>query len=572
MKSYIKIISFIFLLIFSLFLSLANAQLFVLEKKIYIGKKSWGQPLIYGNNIYYASNGDKNDESDEFDALYSFDKNFHIVWKFYSPDGGNTDMNGVVGCKEYILTSADNGYVYAISKKGTLLWKFKCGTHPKSMALYDLDNDGIPDAIVGSESDYIYAISGKNGKLIWKFEAGSWVESSPAIGDINGDGKVEVVVGSDDGYIYAISGETGKLIWKFKTGSWVDSSPAIGDINGDGEVEVVVGSYDNYLYTISGKSGRLLWKFQTEDDIVSSPAIGDINGDGKVEVVVGSDDGYIYAISGETGKLIWKFKTGGGIDSSPVLGDVNGDKKIEVIFGSLDGNIYAVAGNNGKLLWKFKTGEWIYSSPALGDVDRDGKIEMVITSFDGFFYYFKCPYKKGKIIWARWHGDAYGTGALWNALTFAKANNSILINCWQPNPVSVEVLSKLTQIYPATSVLESVKFKVTESPLINKAIEHIALRKAIKLAKEKLKEKIKLKVKRIIRTLSIEAGIKNKQVLNQIYNVIITQIFKEIKELKPIYKIYQLNKVYVFFKYTSSPDIPTRIANLFAKVIENGKI
>jgi len=551
----------------------AKAKLFVLEKKVYVGKKNWGEPLIYGERIYYASNGNKNDEIDEFDALYCFDKNLNLLWKFFSPEGKDTDMNGVVGCRDFVLVSADNGYVYAVSKNGKLLWKFKCGSHPKALALFDLNGDGVPDAIVGSESDYLYAISGKNGKLLWKFKTGSWVISSPAIGDINGDGKVEVVVGSDDGNLYAISGENGKLLWKFKTGSWVDSSPAIGDINGDGKVEVVVGSYDNYLYAVTGDNGKLVWKFQTQDDIISSPAIGDINGDGKVEVVVGSDDGNLYAISGKNGKLLWKFKTGEGVDDSPVLGDVNGDGKVEVIFGSVDGNLYAVSGKNGKLLWKFKTGEWIYSSPALGDVDGDGKVEMVVASFDGYLYYFKCPHKTGKITWARWHGDAYGTGSLWNAKTFGQAVTSkVLISSWQPNPVSLKTLFKIAKKYEDTSVLKMVKFRITESPLINKAVKHIALKKAIILAKKELKRKVALKVKKVVKTLAREAGITDKKVIFKIESKLTKELFKEIKNLKPFYEVYELNAVYVLFKYNPVPDIPTRAAKLFANLIENGSI
>jgi len=160
-----------------------------------------------------------------------------------------------------------------------------------------------------------------------------------------------------------------------------------------------------------------------------------------------------------------------------------------------------------------------------------------------------------------------------NAKTFGEASTSeVLMNCWQPNPVSVEVLSKLAKEHPNTSVLEEMSFRITESPLINKAIKHIALKKAIKKAKVELEKRVALKVKRIVNTLGAEAGIKDKKVLREIYKKLITKLYKEIKELKPFYEVYYLNKVYVFFKFNPSPDIPTRAANLFARLIENGKI
>ena len=81
-------------------------------------------------------------------------------------------------------------------------------------------------------------------------------------------------------------GKPGTVLWEFETGDWVWSSPAIGP---DGTV--YVGSSDKKLYALSGKSGEKLWEFETEALVSSSPAIGP---DGTV--YVGSDDNKIYAI------------------------------------------------------------------------------------------------------------------------------------------------------------------------------------------------------------------------------------------------------------------------------------
>ena len=78
----------------------------------------------------------------------------------------------------------------------------------------------------------------------------------------------------------------GTVLWDFETGDAVSSSPAIGS---DGTV--YVGSLDNKLYALDGKSGAKLWEFETGHDVVSSPAIGS---DGTV--YVGSLDEKLYAI------------------------------------------------------------------------------------------------------------------------------------------------------------------------------------------------------------------------------------------------------------------------------------
>ncbi|MBT5320841.1 MAG: PQQ-like beta-propeller repeat protein, partial [Verrucomicrobiales bacterium] len=79
------------------------------------------------------------------------------------------------------------------------------------------------------------------GVMLWEFETGERVCSSPAIGS---DGTV--YVGSDDHKLYAINGKSGVKLWEFETGGPVTSSPAIGS-----DSTLYVGSRDNKLYAIN---------------------------------------------------------------------------------------------------------------------------------------------------------------------------------------------------------------------------------------------------------------------------------------------------------------------------------
>ena len=84
--------------------------------------------------------------------------------------------------------------------------------------------------------------------VLWEFETGDDVYSSPAIGS---DGTV--YVGSNDKKLYAINGKTGVKLWEFETGDRrVFSSPAIGS---DGTV--YVGARDKKLYAIKTDSKGL---------------------------------------------------------------------------------------------------------------------------------------------------------------------------------------------------------------------------------------------------------------------------------------------------------------------------
>ena len=83
---------------------------------------------------------------------------------------------------------------------------------PWPMFRHDLNHTGLSP----------YDTSSNDGTLKWKFQTGSYVYSSPAIGS---DGTI--YVGSEDDYLYALNPD-GTLKWILQAGVYVLSSPAIG--------------------------------------------------------------------------------------------------------------------------------------------------------------------------------------------------------------------------------------------------------------------------------------------------------------------------------------------------------
>ena len=260
------------------------------------------------------------------------------------------------------------------AQPGVLLWKFETGDGVRSSPA--IGSDGT--VYVGSADNNLYAINGKTGAELWKFETGWMVLSSPAIGS---DGTV--YVGSLDDNLYAINGKTGAKLWEFETGNDVSSSPAIST---DGTV--YIGSWDNKLYAINGKTGTKLWEFETGDDVQSSPAIGS---DGTV--YIGSDDKKLYAINGKTGAKLWEFETGGYVIASPAIG---ADGTVYV--GSADKKLYALNGKTGVKLWEFEMGRGVTSSPVIG---ADGTV--YIGSWDNRLYAING--KTGVKLWEFETGD-----------------------------------------------------------------------------------------------------------------------------------------------------------------------
>jgi outer membrane protein assembly factor BamB len=182
-----------------------------------------------------------------------------------------------------------------------------------------------------------------NGNLLWQFNTGDKVYSSPVIA--NG----VIYEGSWKGYFYALNAATGSLIWQYNCGSQVQSTPAVA--NGI----VYFGLMGGYVIALNADTGTLIWRFTTNNQIQSSPAVvNDV-------VYIGSFNGYIYALNATNGMLIWSYLAGGPIYSSPAI--FNG-----ILYeGSNDGNLYALNATKGTLIWSFNAGSIVYASPAIAD-------------------------------------------------------------------------------------------------------------------------------------------------------------------------------------------------------------
>ncbi len=186
-----------------------------------------------------------------------------------------------------------------------------------------------------------------NGNLLWQFNTGDKIRSSPAI--VNG----VVYEGSNNGIVYALNAATGSVIWQYDSGSQVESSAAV--VNGVVYVGILWDGHNGYVVALNADTGSLIWRFSTNSGIESSPTV--VNG----VVYIGSYYGYIYALNAANGALIWSYFTGSSTFSSPSI--VNG-----VLYqGADNGNVYALNATNGALIWSFQTGSQVYSTPAVVD-------------------------------------------------------------------------------------------------------------------------------------------------------------------------------------------------------------
>jgi hypothetical protein len=156
-----------------------------------------------------------------------------------------------------------------------------------------------------------------------------------------------VYAGSSKGYLYAVDAYSGRLLWSFQTGGPIDSSPAVVD------GIVYFGSWDGNVYAVNVANHAKLWSYSTGDQVSCSAAVA--NG----VVYIGSEGNNFYALDAIKGSKLWSYTVENVIYSSPVVVDS------VVYFGDGNGNVLALDAVNGSQIWCYTTVGGVLASPAI---------------------------------------------------------------------------------------------------------------------------------------------------------------------------------------------------------------
>ncbi len=172
----------------------------------------------------------------------------------------------------------------------------------------DVDDDGVPDVIVGGGGNYARVFSGADGSLLHHFPGpaatGDFGSVVAAAGDIDGDGFGDLAIGAPFlGRVDVLSGQSGLLLRRFErtAAGFARALDQVGDLDGDAVPDFAVGAPQDTLdasfglgslYLISGATGVTLFKFFPEDATAafgsSVAGTGDLDGDGRSEVAAGA--------------------------------------------------------------------------------------------------------------------------------------------------------------------------------------------------------------------------------------------------------------------------------------------
>ena len=223
-------------------------------------------------------------------TAYALRPNGHLQWTFtggqsiWTTPAFAADGSSYWGSLDF--------HVYRLDRNGRKVWStFTPGYVVSSPAI---GSDGT--VYVGSFDSKLYALNPATGTPRWTFATSDHIYASPALGR-DGRGHTNAIYfASANGSVYKVS-TSGRLIWRYDTGDPVRSSPVIGPAPAPEHHEIVyVGSSNGKLYALDANTGRRRWSYDTtpeapalrdRNDLNASPALG------RTGVAIAGEDGYV---------------------------------------------------------------------------------------------------------------------------------------------------------------------------------------------------------------------------------------------------------------------------------------
>jgi outer membrane protein assembly factor BamB len=244
----------------------------------------WEDDVAYGpdRNIYTGNTGG---------VIYSFTPRGRLRWTF--PAGNSVWTMPAFGPHGVSFWGSVDRSIYALDGSGHKKWSTPTlGFVISSPAI---GSDGT--VYIGSFDSKLYALDPNTGLPKWTFGTNDHIYSSPALGR-DASGRTDAIyIASTDGSVYALT-PGGTLLWSYDTGEAIRSSPVLSRGPGDHDI-LYVGSSDGVLYALDAVTGHRRWSFNT---VSSDPILRDRHqlnsspGLGRTGVYIGSEDGHLWYV------------------------------------------------------------------------------------------------------------------------------------------------------------------------------------------------------------------------------------------------------------------------------------
>jgi outer membrane protein assembly factor BamB len=95
-----------------------------------------------------------------------------------------------------------------------------------SLIAQDLDSDGRSEVVMFTERGRVVIVKSDEGRIVWEANAGR--ADSAAFADVNGDRVLDLLLAGREGFAFALSGRDGSVVWKDERVSSVTANHAPG--------------------------------------------------------------------------------------------------------------------------------------------------------------------------------------------------------------------------------------------------------------------------------------------------------------------------------------------------------
>jgi len=288
------------------------------------------------------------------------------------------DVGNVGGAeKEEIVVGLADGTVQVHDRSSkTLLLEFSTVLGEiQSMALADLDSDGLDEIVLAGDDLAIY--SGE-GELLWELNGVGGTDI--AVANMDDDPALEIA--TTDGNVVDATTQSTQWSWNDGFGAYLSAA----DIDADGISELIVGQEWDFVWAYDVDRELPKWSISIFD--IGAVSTADVDGDGTVEVVIGDGQwGCIHAYDGVTLTEEWAIDNPEHGTTDVIVVDLDGDRVQEIIWGAgatSTGPDFLFVGDwlSEEIEWQSIHLDGPFIGPEIGDVTGDGSDEIVVVSTD----------------------------------------------------------------------------------------------------------------------------------------------------------------------------------------------
>ncbi len=282
----------------------------------------------------------------------------------------------------------------------------------------------------------------RSDRLLTAVDVGS--RATVAVEDIDGDGDPDVVVGSESSpdasgrarlALYRNVGTATAPSLVLEDADWLSLAydyggyaPIFGDLDGDGDPDLIVGGFNGRFALLLNDGTQTAPNFRLVETTTGTPgfggvdagqyargALGDVDGDGDLDFVTGASSGRVrlYRNTGTPQTPSFATEANGmptqpdldhalaigipddtGEDSAPTLTDLDGDGDLDLLIGRSTGQILVYRNTGSRTAPQFSAEAPVAAGrrrtvPAAADLDGDGDVDLLAGTDAGGLLFWR---------------------------------------------------------------------------------------------------------------------------------------------------------------------------------------